>query len=95
MKNRALANEMKIVHYCDPRHGWFKVNRALLVKLGIADKISGYSYQRNDIAYLEEDCDAGLLIKALDSKGINWSVDTKHTNRTSKIRNYSRYKVAA
>jgi hypothetical protein len=63
----------------------------LLVKLGIADKISGYSYQRNDMAYLEEDYDAGLLIKALDSKGVKWVIKTAHTNKTSRIRNYNSY----
>lgn len=82
---------MNIIHYCDPGHGWFKVSKQLLIKLGIADKISGYSYQRNDMAYLEEDCDAGLLIKALDSKGVKWVIKTAHTNKTSRIRNYKRY----
>jgi hypothetical protein len=86
---------MNITHYCDPGHGWMKVSKALLVKLGIADKISGYSYQRKDMAYLEEDCDAGLLLKTLDLKGINWAIKTAHTNRMSRIRNYQRYEVIA
>ena len=34
--------------YSDPGHAWVKVSRKLLVKLGIADKITLYSYQRGD-----------------------------------------------
>ena len=86
---------MNITHYCDPGHGWMKVSKALLVKLGIADKISSYSYQREDMAYLEEDCDADLLLRALDAKGIKWTIKRSHTNKTSRIRNYRRYEVAA
>lgn len=86
---------MNIIHYCDPGHGWMKVKRSLLVKLGIADKISAYSYQRADMAYLEEDCDAGLLLRTLDAKGIKWAIKSSHTNKTSRIRNYRRYEVAA
>lgn len=82
---------MKIIHYCDPGHGWLKVSKALLNKLGIADKISGYSYQRNDMAYLEEDCDAGLLLDKLEKKGIEFVIKSCHTNKTSKIRGYKGY----
>jgi hypothetical protein len=44
-------------HYTDPGHGWVEVPRALLHELGIADKITGYSYQRGEDVFLEEDCD--------------------------------------
>lgn len=86
---------MNIQYYCDPGHGWMKVKRSLLIELGIADKISGYSYQRDDMAYLEEDCDAGLLLRTLDSRGIKWTLKQSHSNKSSRIRNYRRYEVAA
>ena len=83
---------MHILYYTDAGHGWFKVDRALLNKLGIATDISNYSYQRKNSVYLEEDGDAGHLFKALDSAGISWTYTEKHTDRTSKIRGYSYYK---
>jgi hypothetical protein len=85
---------MQILYYTDAGHGWFKVNRKLLSKLGIAGDISNYSYQRNDSVYLEEDCDAGRLFKALDSAGMAWSYKQFHTDKTSKIRGYQYFKKA-
>jgi hypothetical protein len=50
----------------DPGHGWLEVPVTELQALGIADKISGYSYVSRDgrTAYLEEDCDATKFIAA-------------------------------
>ena len=48
----------------DPGHGWLEVPIEELLDLGIWDKISGYSYQKGGMAYLEEDCDAPLFIDA-------------------------------
>jgi hypothetical protein len=39
---------MKFDYIMDPGHGWLKVPKALLAQLGIADKISPYSYQRGE-----------------------------------------------
>ena len=93
-----------ITIYTDPSHGWAKVTIKELIKLNIADKISTYSYiyhsksLRKDhdyreagFAYLEEDCDLSMYLKALDSKGIQYKFKTLHTNKSSKIRSYSRY----
>ena len=80
-----------IKFYSDGGHGWGKVRRSLLVKLGIADKISGYSYERKEYAYLEEDCDATLLLNTLDKAGISYKIVHTHTNKRSRIRNYNCY----
>ncbi len=82
-----------ITIYTDPSHGWGKVSIKDLLKLNIADKISTYSYiHKNGInAYLEEDCDLSTYLKALDAKGIKFKFIEKHTNKSSKIRSYSRY----
>ena len=82
-----------ITIYTDPQHGWAKVTLKELLKLNILDKISTYSYiHKNGLnAYLEEDCDLGLYLKALDNKGIKFKFIEKHTNKSSKIRSYSRY----
>jgi hypothetical protein len=45
----------------DPGHGWLEVPRAELDALGITHKISAYSYQRDELAYLEEDCDFAVF----------------------------------
>lgn len=50
--------------YTDPGHGWLQVSKEELATLGIADKISGYSYQELNTAYLEEDCDVSTFFKA-------------------------------
>lgn len=82
---------MKFTIYSDPSHGWCKVNRDLLKKLGIADKISIYSYQRKDAVYLEEDCDLGLLIEALKKAGKTFEYREMVSNKSSKIRSYDNY----
>ena len=86
---------MNIIHYCDPGHGWYKVSRKVLSKLGIEHAISSYSYERKESVYLEEDCDADLLFNHLAIEGVYPNVITKHTNRTSKIRGYNRFRQEA
>jgi len=85
---------MKITVYTDPGHGWAAVKRDLLVKFGIADKVSTYSYQRGKTVYLEEDCDLSLLIGALKARNITPQWDERHTDRRSPIRSYDHYRVA-
>ena len=78
---------MKLTYYQDPGHGWVKVPRKLLTELGVADKVSSFSYQRGDFVYLEEDCDADLVLRLIpDAKLI-----LKNANRSSKIRSYDSY----
>jgi predicted acetyltransferase len=82
-----------IILYTDPSHGWAKVTLKELSRLNILDKISTYSYiHKNGLnAYLEEDCDLSTYLKALDDKGVKFRIIEKHTNKSSKIRSYSRY----
>jgi hypothetical protein len=79
--------------HSDCGHGWLEVPRAELVALGIADKISHYSYQKGDRVYLEEDCDAAVFRVA---RGFtSWDgiptrdIVSKHDD--SPIRRYERY----
>lgn len=89
-------------YFTDPGHGWLRVKRAELNALGIANKISPYSYMRGDYVYLEEDCDMAKFMRAkgwLQENGrvIEGFWDTgiiKHQNcrtRDSAIRSYERY----
>jgi len=82
---------LKFNIYSDPGHGWAKVPVILLNKLGIRDKITTYSYFRNDSAYLEEDVDLSTFISACKANGIQPIFTEKVTNKASKIRSYSYY----
>jgi hypothetical protein len=77
--------------YSDPGHGWAKVPMTLVNSLGIRDRITSYSYFRNEYAYLEEDCDLSTFIGACKTNGISPVFREKVTNKSSKIRTYSCY----
>lgn len=83
---------LKLKYYTDPGHGWVAVKKSMLVKLGIADKISVYSYMKGKTAYLEEDDDASKLVDMLKSSGIAYELVEKYSDR-SPIRSYERYMV--
>jgi hypothetical protein len=78
--------------YADPGHAWAKVPFKVLYALGIAEKISSYSYVRNGYAYLEEDCDLSTFIVAFREKtGLDPKFMESWTNKYSKIRGYNSY----
>ena len=81
-----------IIVYNDPSHAWGKVKRKVLDNLGIADKVSSYSYQYKDNVYLEEDADLLLVCRhLLFNTNVQIKFVEKHTNRDSRIRSYERY----
>ena len=88
-----MTKKISIKVFGDPGHAWARFPKARLVKLGIADKISCYSYQNGTNAFLEEDCDLSVLITALKDKGYEIKFNESHTNRQSKIRSYDYYKA--
>lgn len=80
-----------ILFYSDPGHGWAKVSKKELVKLGIANEISSFSYENGDFAFLEEDSDLEKYIMALRARNIVYKFKETWTNRQSRIRNYYHY----
>ena len=80
-----------MIVYSDAGHAWAKVRKDVLVNLGIADKITRYSYQRGEYAYLEEDCDLTTLCMALTAQDTRLKFVEKPSSQTSKIRSYERY----
>ena len=85
---------IKIKVYSDPGHAWGAVKRNVIDELGIADKITAYSYQKGATVYLEEDLDLGTLIDTLKRRAVFYKIEEKaHTDRYSPIRNYSRYQA--
>jgi hypothetical protein len=88
-----MSKEFKVKFYTDPGHGWGAVKLQKLYELGIADKISPFSYQKGCTVYLEEDCDLSVLATALAVKGIVIKYENKHTNKRSPIRSYNSFRV--
>jgi hypothetical protein len=84
----------------DAGHGWLEVPLEALRTLSIGKKISPYSYVHGDKAYLEEDRDAPIFMKAWNiyqaTRGVellyrNSEFKTVYDGRESPIRNYRRY----
>jgi hypothetical protein len=88
-----MAKKISIKVFGDPGHAWARFPKAKLVSLGIADKISTYSYQNGANAFLEEDCDLSVLVVALRDRGYEIKFNESHANKQSKIRNYSTYRA--
>lgn len=86
-----MRKNRTINYYSDPGHGWIKVSLKEIARLGIANRISGYSYVNKGFAFLEEDCDAGVYINCLKAVGVEFKVAHHIADRSSKIRNYRRY----
>lgn len=79
------------VYYTDPSHGWAKVPVKLLTNIGIADKITSYSYYRNGNAFLEEDKDLLLLVNRLKQLKVESKFRNENSDHLSEIRNYESY----
>jgi len=69
LKNRLRRTEH--TYHEDAGHAWLKVPKSVIIMFGIADKITGYSYEYAGQVYLEEDQDAITYLKALFSEGLN------------------------
>lgn len=84
---------MKITYFNDGGHGWYSVKRSKLESMGILSKVSGFSYQKGDSVYLEEDCDASLFFDALsEEEKQSIKVINSYSDR-SPVRNYSRFSL--
>jgi hypothetical protein len=74
----------------DPGHGWLEVPRAELDSLGITHQISEYSYQRQDMAYLEEDNDFAVFHAAKTARAEPVKYTEVHQENTF-VRNLPRF----
>ena len=64
-----MDNNQYVFHE-DPGHGWLEVPIETIRELGLADKITPYSYMDQYSVYLEEDCDLTTFINTLKAHGI-------------------------
>ena len=85
MKNKTYT------FYEDPGHGWLAVPLGNLVELGVADKITGYSYLIGNMAYLEEDCDMSVFLLAFREKFGKFPAFKQKYQEVTMIRNYPNY----
>ena len=82
-----------IIHiFSDPSHGWGKVKKSMLERLGVDKNISNYSYQRGEFAYLEEDRDLGVFVAALENAKISYKFKEHRTDEDSHVRDMDRFK---
>jgi hypothetical protein len=80
---------MKLTFYSTPGHGYLRVPKSTFVKCGGDPKeISGFSGQDLTTLYLEEDCDASYFLNLLESKGIEFKIESKYVNSVSVTHNY-------
>lgn len=71
-----LPASVELIFHSDPGHGWLEAPVELVRATHVSGLISGYSYRGRDskTVYLEEDCDAGLLLEALKKKGVTVNI---------------------
>lgn len=79
-------------YFSDPGHSWLAVKLDMLHILGIVDKISAFSYVKGRTAYLEEDVDAPVFIKAYEKRFGKIMFNEKYSDK-SPIRSYRSYSV--
>lgn len=84
--------KLKLKFYTDPSHGWLAAKRELVENLGIKFDITHFSYQKGNTVYLEEDCDAKLLVERLKNKGVDVDFEVRSSNNRSHIRSYEQYR---
>ncbi len=84
------VQEKVYIFHSDPGHGWLEVERSELYQFGIADKITGYSYQEGSRVYLEEDCDASLFADVLEQNGFDFKYKEIYHDKT-RIRYMNHY----
>jgi len=76
----------------DSGHGWVRVPRVEIERLGIEKDISTFSYQKGRNVFLEEDADMQILVDARFAEGKETKF-AEYTNksRLSRIRKYESY----
>ena len=89
-----MATIKKFFH-SDSGHGWLAVKRKEVEQLGIADKVSKFSYVKGKTVYLEEDTDVGLFLNAAKAAGLEVEVKDAKPVKRSNIRGFSAYSVEA
>lgn len=87
------ANVVKFFH-SDAGHGWLAVKTRELVELGVADKITAFSYTKGKSSYLEEDVDMSTYINAQKDRGVTVEIrQGKRWDKKSPIRAFPTFQA--
>lgn len=78
--------------HSDAGHGWLEVPMEIIKHLNLSKKISSYSYKKKDMAYLEEDSDAGICISAMKEHNYHFYIKNLPQQDPNPIRSYPRFK---
>lgn len=89
-----MATIKKYFH-SDSGHGWLAVKRGEIEKLGIADKITTFSYQKGKTVYLEEDTDLSTFKTAIEATGVTLEIKEAKPVKRSNIRGFGRFTPSA
>ena len=97
-----MKTKLNVLWHSDCGHAWLEVDKDILKKLGISNKISRFSYENNGKAFLEEDCDAHIFFEYYFGQSewfkneqylkIAQNIDEKNYSGEAPIRNYNEYK---
>ena len=82
---------IKLTSFSDAGHGWLSCKIELINQLGLADKITRFSYINGKSVYLEEDCDAETLIVKLHELKMPFKIVAGKWQQYSRIRNFKPY----
>ena len=88
-----MPEPILLTFHTDPGHGWLETTIQELMKYGIHNKVSQYSYRDGDRVFLEEDCDASLLLAAYKERGVVYSVTEENVDHHHPIRRKPRFTV--
>jgi len=89
-----MNKDKTYIFHSDSGHGWLAVKRNELTELNISEKITGYSYQKGDTVYLEEDQDATLFFNEFEKMfGCKPVFRESYIDGYSPIRSYNRYEA--
>lgn len=95
MKRNTTKEQSSQIHlyfHSDPGHGWLEIKEHLIPE-GVKGSISQYSYKKDGVAMLEEDCDMPRVIEALKNDGISVSIlEMPAYDRDCFCRNWPSYK---
>ena len=80
---------LKLMYHQDGGHGWIEVPKFIATWLELNGKISDYSYEDNESYFLEEDCDAGVLLNSIPD-GITLECENIYYDGMCYIRNLPR-----
>ena len=89
-ESQPTTRKLKVID--DGGHAWLDVANEDVKSLGIAEKITPYSYMSPKRSYLEEDLDAGVFLEAAKKAGWKVGTATRHVDRSAPLRGYASFK---